>query len=94
VWSPPAEGPFRSLSLWSDAHTGYTITGGGGLDLSGVFFTPEAAPFAISGGGGVKQQHAQFVAFQLSISGGGELRLAPDLQEYVAIPPRAGTLIR
>jgi len=94
VWSPPKEGPFKSLSLWSEAHTAYTITGGGGLNLSGVFFTPEAAPFSISGGGGLNQQHAQFIAYQLSISGGGELKLAPDNEEYVAIPPKAGLLIR
>jgi Flp pilus assembly protein TadG len=94
VWSPPSEGPFKSLSLWSEAHTAYKITGGSGLDLTGVFFTPEADPFAISGGGGVKQQHAQFVAYKLDISGNGELKLSPDLEEYVAIPPKAGTLIR
>jgi hypothetical protein len=94
VWSPPAEGPFKSLSLWSDAHTGYTVAGGGGLDLKGVFFTPEADPFKITGGGGVNQQHAQFVSYHLDISGSGTLKLAPDLEEYVAIPPKAGTLIR
>jgi hypothetical protein len=94
VWSPPIEGPFRSLSLWSEAHTDYTVAGGGGLDLQGVFFTPEADPFKITGGGGVNQQHAQFVSYHLDISGNGELRLAPDLTEYVAIPPKAGTLIR
>lgn len=94
VWSPPTEGPFKSLSLWSEAHTGYTVAGGGGLDLRGVFFTPEADPFKITGGGGVNQQHAQFVSYHLDLSGSGELKLAPDLEEYVAIPPKAGTLIR
>jgi Flp pilus assembly protein TadG len=94
VWSPPSEGPFKSLSLWSEAHTAYTVAGGGGLDLKGVFFTPEADPFKITGGGGVNQQHAQFISYHLDISGSGELKLAPDLEEYVAIPPKAGTLIR
>jgi hypothetical protein len=94
VWSPPAEGPFKSLSLWSEAHDQFTVAGGGGLDLKGVFFTPEADPFKITGGGGVNQQHAQFVSYHLDISGSGELKLAPDLEEYVAIPPKAGTLIR
>jgi hypothetical protein len=94
VWSPPSEGPFASLSLWSEASTGYTISGGGGLDLTGVFFTPEADPFKITGGGGVNQQHAQFIAYHLDISGSGELKLAPDMTLHIAIPPRAGTLIR
>src|SRR5581483_9877797 len=94
IWSPPSEGPFRSLSLWSEAHDQFTVAGGGGLDLKGVFFTPEADPFKITGGGGVNQQHAQFVSYHLDISGSGELKLAPDLEEYVSIPPKAGTLIR
>jgi hypothetical protein len=94
VWSPPAEGPFAALSLWSEASTAYTISGGGGLDLRGVFFTPEADPFKITGGGGVNQQHAQFVSYHLDISGSGVLNLAPDLTLHIAIPPRAGTLIR
>ena len=94
VWSPPSEGPFASLSLWSEESTGYTISGGGGLDLRGVFFTPEANPFKITGGGGVNQQHAQFIAYHLDISGSGVLKLAPDQTLHIAIPPRAGTLIR
>jgi hypothetical protein len=94
TWSPPTEGPFRSLSLWSEASDAYTVAGGGGLDLRGVFFTPEANPFKITGGGGVNQQHAQFISYHLDISGSGTLKLAPDLEEYVAIPPKAGTLIR
>ncbi|HEX2212974.1 MAG TPA: Tad domain-containing protein, partial [Mycobacterium sp.] len=67
VWSPPGEGPFKSLSLWSEAHTDFTVAGGGGLDLKGVFFTPEADPFKITGGGGVNQQHAQFISYHLDI---------------------------
>jgi len=59
-----------------------------------VFFTPEANPFKITGGGGVNQQHAQFISYHLDISGSGTLNLAPDLTQYVAIPPKAGTLIR
>ncbi|MDQ1503050.1 MAG: hypothetical protein QOD57_777 [Actinomycetota bacterium] len=51
-WSPPLEGPFSQLSLWSEKSTDYIIAGGGGLDLAGVFFTPEAAPFKITRGRG------------------------------------------
>jgi len=94
VWSPPSEGPFAGLSLWSETSTGYTIAGGGGLDLSGVFFTPEANPFKLTGGGGVNQQHAQFVSFHLDISGSGQLYLAPDLVNGVPIPATGGKLIR
>jgi Flp pilus assembly protein TadG len=94
VWSPPAEGPFLGLSLWSETSTAYTINGGGGLDLSGVFFTPEANPFKVTGGGGVNQQHAQFISYHLDISGSGQLNLAPDHTDSVTIPPTGGVLIR
>jgi hypothetical protein len=94
VWSPPTEGPCAGRSLWSEASTAYTINGGGGLDLSGVFFTPEANPFKITGGGGVSQQHAQFISYHLDISGSGQLILAPDMTNPVIMPPRGGTLIR
>jgi hypothetical protein len=94
TWNPPAEGPFAGLSLWSEAHSDYTISGGGGLDLTGVFFTPEADPFKITGGGGVNQQHAQFISYHLDISGSGELKLAPDKSRPLVIPPKAGLLIR
>ncbi|MDQ1492429.1 MAG: hypothetical protein QOJ23_4943, partial [Actinomycetota bacterium] len=92
-WSPPLEGPFSQLSLWSEKSTDYSIAGGGGLDLAGVFFTPEAAPFKITGGGGVAQQHAQFISYQLTISGSGALNMAPD-DKLVSISPKAGVLIR
>ncbi len=94
TWTPPAEGPFRGLSLWSEASAAYTINGGGGLNLSGVFFTPEANPFKITGGGGVNQQHAQFISYHLDISGSGQLNLAPDQSNSVMIPPTGGILIR
>jgi hypothetical protein len=93
TWSPPIEGPFSHLSLWSEKSDAYTINGGGGLDLTGVFFTPEANPFKITGGGGVNQQHAQFISYHLTVSGSGVLNMAPDPQA-VSIPPKAGVLIR
>jgi len=94
TWSPPAEGPFAGLSLWSEKSDAYTISGGGGLNLNGVFFTPEANPFKITGGGGVNQQHAQFISYHLVISGSGQLILAPDQSRPVMIPPTGGILIR
>jgi len=93
TWSPPLEGPFYKLSLWSEKSDAYTINGGGGLALAGVFFTPEANPFKITGGGGVSQQHAQFISFHLTVSGSGQLLMAPDPQD-VPIPPKRGLLIR
>jgi hypothetical protein len=94
-WSGPTEGPFSALSLWSEEQTSqFQINGGAGMALSGIFFTPEATPFSIAGGSPVSQQHAQFITFQLAISGGGTLNLAPDPQSFIQIPPEKGVLIR
>jgi hypothetical protein len=94
-WSGPTEGPFQALSLWSEqASSQYQINGGAGMSLSGIFFTPEASPFSISGGSPVAQQHAQFISYQLAISGGGTLNMAPDPQQFIRIPPTKGVLIR
>ena len=94
TWTPPLEGPFRGLSLWSEKSDSYSITGGGGLELKGTFFTPEAVPFTISGGGGLAQQSAQFISYQLKITGGGTLNMAPDPAIAVPQPAKAGVLIR
>jgi hypothetical protein len=71
----------------------FTITGGSGANLAGVFFTPEANPFKIAGGGNWGQQHAQFIAFQLTVTGGGVLSMAPD-DNFPAPPVLRGYLIR
>jgi hypothetical protein len=94
-WSAPTEGPFAALSLWSELSSSqYQVNGGAGMALSGIFFTPEASPFSIAGGSPVSQQHAQFISYQLAISGGGTLNLAPDPHAFIQIPPQAGVLIR
>ena len=68
-------------------------TGGSGANLTGVFFAPEAAPFKLAGGGNWGQQHAQFVAYQLTVTGGGILSIAPD-PTAVSVPWSRGYLIR
>ena len=52
IWTAPTEGPFDVLAYWSDMsatasnaqRSSFTITGGSGANLTGVFFTPEATP--------------------------------------------------
>jgi hypothetical protein len=100
TWLAPTEGPFSYLGLWSDMsstsnNTGkFSMAGGAGVQLSGVFFTPEAAPFRLSGGGTWGQQNAQFISYQLQVNGGGTLTMAPDPTNSVKAPTLAGTLIR
>ena len=59
-----------------------------------MFFTPEAAPFSLSGSGDWGQQNAQFISYRFAVSGGGTLTMAPDPNEFVQPPARTGTLIR
>jgi hypothetical protein len=63
------------------------------VDLNGIFFTPEAAPMSLSGGGDWGQLHAQFISYHVAVSGGGILTMAPDPQS-VQLPPRERELIR
>jgi hypothetical protein len=101
TWTAPTEGPFAGLAYWTDMPStatnaqlsSFTITGGSGANLAGVFFTPEAAPFKLAGGGNWGQQHAQFIAFQLAVTGGGVLTMAPD-PTAVTPPLLKGYLIR
>jgi hypothetical protein len=86
--------PFQGLALWSEKSADYTINGGGTLNLEGVFFTPEAQPFKLTGGGGFTPLRAQFIAYQLTVSGGGTLRLVPDARQHVPQSRRAAILIR
>jgi hypothetical protein len=100
IWLAPTEGPLGYLALWSDmpstsnSTSKFSMAGGTGVQLTGIFFTPEAAPFSLTGGGTWGQQNAQFIARQLQVSGGGTLTLSPDPQKSVKVPTLAGTLIR
>lgn len=87
-WTAPVEGPFTALALWSEKSSNkFQINGGSGVNLQGTFFAPEAAPFSLAGGGNWGQQHAQFIAFHLAVSGGSVLTMAPD----ATATPRAAT---
>ena len=91
----PVEGPFAGLGLWAELQSSqYQINGGAGVELAGAFFTPEASPFSLSGGGVWGQQNAQFISAQMAISGGAILSMAPDPTTGVQAPIRAGVLIR
>ena len=100
TWIAPTEGPFSYLALWSDMPatsnntSKFSMAGGTGVQLTGIFFTPEAAPFTLSGGGTWGQQNAQFISYQLQVTGGGILTISPDADKSVKTPTLAGSLIR
>ena len=101
VWTAPTEGPFTALGYWTDMPStasnaqlsSFTITGGSGATLTGIFFTPEASPFKLAGGGNWGQQHAQFISYQLTVTGGGILTMNPDPNSIIPPLPK-GYLIR
>jgi hypothetical protein len=94
-WSAPQVGPFTALALWAEEpSTRFRINGGASMVLEGVFFTPEADAFTVTGGSPVVPQKAQFISYRLAVSGGGRLSLDPEglnLLEFAAEP---ATLIR
>jgi hypothetical protein len=101
TWTAPTEGPFARLAYWTDMpatatnaqRSSFVITGGSGATLTGTFFTPEATPFKLAGGGNWGQQRAQFISFDLTVTGGGVVNMAPD-PGSVSPPILKGYLIR
>lgn len=90
---------FEDLAFWSEtaasSGTGWGILGSGGVQLSGIFFTPNADPFRIGGGGAYDIEEAQFITRKLVIAGGGTLKMKPDAHNSVQIPVLGGyTLVR
>ncbi|MHB8670218.1 MAG: hypothetical protein ACYDAD_06615 [Acidimicrobiales bacterium] len=79
----PLEGPFTNLALWDEAAGSYTLAGGAGITISGVFFTPEATPFNIAGGSGSQQYDGQFVTYQLAVNGNASITLNPNPSRLV-----------
>jgi hypothetical protein len=94
TWTSPDEGAFRGLSLWSEKETDFSMAGNGTLNLEGTFFTPNAIPFKLTGGGGFFPLQAQFISYHLDVSGGGLLNLVPNPSKNITLPPKSGVLIR
>jgi hypothetical protein len=69
----------EDLALWTEASHVSSIGGGASMDITGVFFLPNANPFIISGHGNQTiAANAQFVARKLSVQGQGTLYMRPD----------------
>ena len=94
TWSAPTFGPFKKLAYWNEAPGTYTLNGGGNMNLTGAFFTPEATPFKLTGGGGSSLLSAQFISNQLSISGSGSLNLVPSTSTNIPLLKGTPALIR
>ena len=57
------------------------------MELEGVFFTPEAHAFTLTGGSPLIPQKAQFISYRLAISGGGQLSLDPGFSACSSLLP-------
>lgn len=89
----------EDLALWSETSgsggSAWSVVGGGGLHLSGVYFTPNANPLSIGGGGTIDIEEAQIITRKLNVAGGGVLAMQPEAHNSVLIPVLGGfTLVR
>lgn len=94
TWIAPTEGPYKNLALWSEAASNkFQLTGGGAGSIDGVFFTPCANPFTIAGQFN-NPQTAQFLSFQLAVTGGANLTMTPDPTRLLITAPSGSLLMR
>lgn len=77
----------EDLAFWTETSDQSNVNGSGsGMVLSGVFFAPNANPFAINAGSGSIVADAQFIVRYLSLSGGGQLSMRANPANVVLIP--------
>jgi hypothetical protein len=77
----------EDLALWTEASHVSSIGGGASMNLTGVFFLPNANPFIISGHGNQTiAANAQFVARKLQVKGQGTLYMRPDPNDSFTLP--------
>lgn len=82
----------EDLALWTEASPVSSIGGGASMDITGVFFLPNANPFVISGHGNQTiAANAQFVARKLQVQGQGTLYMRPDPNDSFTLPVAVAT---
>lgn len=93
--APDELAQFEDLALWSETEDDWDIAGGGGLFLRGIFFTPNANPTKVTGGGTTDVTDAQFITRRLEVGGQADFVLKPDAVNSILIPALKGfTLVR
>lgn len=83
--APDSHGPFDDLAMWSDGTTEHHLTGGGLLDLVGVFFNGQST-FRYSGSGNQTLDEAQFIANRLDFDGQGTVSMSPAPGRAIEFP--------
>lgn len=98
----PEDGQFENLAIWSDNQAGVSnaesqanqLGSQNKLALEGILFLPNGL---VNFGGNptyLGSARAQFVAWRLSVAGGGTLELLPDADRTLTIPVGGVRLIR
>jgi hypothetical protein len=93
IWTAPVDGRFEALALWSDSPAEHSWSGQATLTMDGIFFMPWAKA-AYSGNGVMQQTNAQWIAWQVSASGNGALRIAPPVGNSLKFRDHMTILIR
>ena len=78
----------EDLAFWSESYGDgkFAMSGGSGLHLVGVFMTPNADPFTVTGGGAQTLTNAQYVATKFEVNGGASLNMVVDPNNTVTLP--------
>jgi len=88
--------PFEDIGLWTEAGgTNNGLTGGAATKLRGVFFLPNAHPFALAGGGSLPiDLSAQFVSRTLKVTGNSTVNLVPNPEDSIPVTIYTTLLVR
>ncbi len=81
----------EDLALWAESmgttsNPTFKMAGNGSLHVNGVFMTPNALPFTISGGVAQDLTNAQFIARGFAVDGGATLTMRVDPNNAVTLP--------
>jgi hypothetical protein len=79
----------EDLALWTETYgenADFSLAGGGGMNLSGVFMAPNANPFKLGGGGTQTIEQSQYISRKLTVAGGATLTLGPNPKDVVTFP--------
>jgi Flp pilus assembly protein TadG/microcompartment protein CcmK/EutM len=80
----PSPECFQKLAMWSNSQRRHDMTGGGQLDIAGVFFAPYAGrhqanqPFSFAGNSGQRMTKAQFFTYRFTLSGNSLVSMKPN----------------
>ena len=77
----------EDLALWTEtAGSGFSMAGGGGLRVAGVFMVPNADPFTLNGGAGQDLTNAQYVVRRFAVGGNATLTMRVDPNNVIGLP--------